>query len=214
MVCLRARMPSSTRSPSPPEPESTGITRAPASAPPARSGQDGLRKDVIPQNIVSDSLLALLREHIPGFDKLAMTRVVFDRALAVIKENIHLIIGTLLSSVGVVVLVPSLTVAIVNLIGFTADGVLAGSIAAFVQSLVYGGSTRGLFSILQSFGATATISPVGLAIGGALLVAGGVLANNARGGNSGGGGIDIEDDKEDNCQAPVKSSLGISHRKK
>ena len=41
-----------------------------------------------------------------------------------------------------------------------------GSIAALFQGLVYGGQTTGLFSILQSFGAVAVISPpVVIAIG-------------------------------------------------
>jgi len=39
------------------------------------------------------------------------------------------------------------------LIGFTSAGVAAGSIAASIQSVVYGGFTTGLFSLAQSAGA-------------------------------------------------------------
>jgi len=39
------------------------------------------------------------------------------------------------------------------LLGFTSAGVAAGSIAASIQSVVYGGFTTGLFSLAQSAGA-------------------------------------------------------------
>jgi hypothetical protein len=45
-------------------------------------------------------------------------------------------------------------------LGFTAGGVAAGSAAAAAQSAVYGGTTFGLFSALQSMGATLTWVPV------------------------------------------------------
>ena len=48
-----------------------------------------------------------------------------------------------------------------------------GSIAAGIQSVVYGGATGGLFSICQSIGATAVIaSPVGIALGVGAVAAG------------------------------------------
>ncbi|KAI1792021.1 hypothetical protein LXA43DRAFT_1008968, partial [Ganoderma leucocontextum] len=43
---------------------------------------------------------------------------------------------------------------VLSLLGFTAAGVAKGSIAAWVQSVFYGASTTGLFSTLQSAGAT------------------------------------------------------------
>ncbi|KAI0674020.1 hypothetical protein C8Q78DRAFT_1076964 [Trametes maxima] len=43
---------------------------------------------------------------------------------------------------------------VLPVIGFTSAGVAAGSIAAGVQSAVYGGATCGVFSLLQSAGAT------------------------------------------------------------
>jgi len=51
-----------------------------------------------------------------------------------------------------------------------------GSLAAGIQSLIYGGATGGLFPLLQSLGATAVVAPhVVLGIGAALVVIGGVL---------------------------------------
>ncbi|KAK1235618.1 hypothetical protein PQX77_001150 [Marasmius sp. AFHP31] len=64
------------------------------------------------------------------------------------------------------VLLPSAGIATLNAVGFTSSGVAAGSLAAGLQSAIYGGATGGLFSICQSIGATAVVaSPVGLALG-------------------------------------------------
>ena len=54
----------------------------------------------------------------------------------------------------------------VPMLGFGAGGVVAGSTAAAVQSLVYGGGTGGLFSVLQSVGATLGWVPVAVVGGG------------------------------------------------
>lgn len=48
----------------------------------------------------------------------------------------------------------------VPLLGFGVEGVVAGSIAASVQSAFCGGATTGLFSVLQSAGATLAWAPV------------------------------------------------------
>ena len=53
--------------------------------------------------------------------------------------------------------------ATVNLAGFTAAGVAAGSLAASTQSAVYGGATTGVFATLQSVGATGALSMAGTA---------------------------------------------------
>jgi len=55
---------------------------------------------------------------------------------------------------GSAVLVPALGLAALNAVGFTAGGVVGGSLAASLQSLFYGGFTTGVFSMLQSFAAT------------------------------------------------------------
>lgn len=41
-------------------------------------------------------------------------------------------------------------IAALSLLGFTSTGIAAGSFAAWIQSVVYGGATGGIFSILQS----------------------------------------------------------------
>ncbi|KAF8902793.1 hypothetical protein CPB84DRAFT_1678571, partial [Gymnopilus junonius] len=65
---------------------------------------------------------------------------------------------------------PSLCVVVVNAVGFTQSGVLAGSMAATLQSALWGASTGGIFSFLQAFGATAVIaSPAVLAVRGVCL---------------------------------------------
>jgi len=53
-----------------------------------------------------------------------------------------------------VTVVPALAAGILGAVGFTPAGVGARTLAAKVQSMVYGGSTSGLFSSLQSLGAT------------------------------------------------------------
>ncbi|PPQ64822.1 hypothetical protein CVT26_002654 [Gymnopilus dilepis] len=123
----------------------------------------------------------------------AVTRRVMEAVYNTLRRHCGLIVGSALSTAGLAVLAPSLCVAIVNAIGFTQGGVLAGSIAASLQSIFYGGATGGIFSALQSFGATAAIaSPVVLAIGGTgLAIGAGCLLWSwwkRRGGNDGGEG--------------------------
>ncbi|KAL0063767.1 hypothetical protein AAF712_009324 [Marasmius tenuissimus] len=71
------------------------------------------------------------------------------------------------------VLLPTAGIATLNAVGFTTSGVAAGSLAAGIQSAVYGGATGGLFSICQSIGATAVIaSPAGIVLGAGAVAAG------------------------------------------
>lgn len=82
------------------------------------------------------------------------------------------IIGGVLLGAGTVLCVVSIAI---PLAGFGAGGVVAGSTAAAVQSAVYGGYTTGVFSVLQSVGATmawvpTAVSGTGMAgVGGLLL---------------------------------------------
>ena len=71
--------------------------------------------------------------------------------------------------------------------GFTAGGVAAGSIAASAQSVIYGGATTGIFSLLQSAGAAglgvagnAVAGAVGAAAGAGLGVAGNATAEKIK----------------------------------
>ena len=56
--------------------------------------------------------------------------------------------------------------AVLSAVGFTAGGVAAGSVAASIQSVFYGASTGGVFSVLQSAGAAGIGAAGNAAIGG------------------------------------------------
>jgi len=77
---------------------------------------------------------------------------------------------------GSVVLIPTILVGGLNAVGFTASGVVAGSIAAGLQSSVYGGLTTGLFSTGQSIAATSAVGSGSVIISSIGSVAAGVKA--------------------------------------
>jgi hypothetical protein len=96
---------------------------------------------------------------------------------------------------------------------------MSGSLAAGIQSLVYGASTGGLFSIFQSIGATAVVAPpVALILGGVAVGTGIALAISGRGNddNTGGGGRndggDDDDDDEDDFKTCHCSSCSIEEK--
>jgi len=72
------------------------------------------------------------------------------------------IIAGLLAA-GVVLVAPHM---VLGALGWQANGVLAGSAAAGIQSAVYGAFTTGAFSALQSFTMTAAAVPVGMLVAG------------------------------------------------
>ncbi|KAF9265523.1 hypothetical protein L218DRAFT_942878 [Marasmius fiardii PR-910] len=83
------------------------------------------------------------------------------------------IIGDGLVASGSSVVLPAAGIATLNAVGFTSSGVAAGSLAAGIQSVLYGGATSGAFSALQSIGATAVMaSPVALVLGAGALTVG------------------------------------------
>ncbi|KAH7333635.1 hypothetical protein B0J17DRAFT_676228 [Rhizoctonia solani] len=89
------------------------------------------------------------------------------------------------------------------LLGFTASGVAAGSLAAAIQSAVYGAAVPagGLFAFMQSVGATATIVPALIAGASATGIAGAVEAGQAqgpRGNEEGEGGAGEEGANDQN----------------
>ncbi|KAE9398886.1 hypothetical protein BT96DRAFT_1019872 [Gymnopus androsaceus JB14] len=77
---------------------------------------------------------------------------------------------------------PAVVLGALNVAGFTSSGVLAGSAAATAQSIIYGGSTTGIFSVMQSIAATGVVaSAPALAVGAGavgLAAAGFYLARN------------------------------------
>jgi hypothetical protein len=72
---------------------------------------------------------------------------------------------------------------------------MTGSIAATIQSAVYGAYIGGLFSVLQSIGATAVVaSPLALGLGAATLGTGLICKLSGRGRPSNAGGDDDGND--------------------
>jgi len=122
------------------------------------------------------------------------------------QEYVKLATGHNLLIAGSSVMLPSLGILAVNAVGFTSSGVAAGSLAAGLQSLVYGAYTGGLFSVLQSIGATAVVAPP-FALGLGMVALGTGLAiklSKAGGGDRSdageaekGGGEEGNDDEED-----------------
>ncbi len=87
------------------------------------------------------------------------------------------IVGGTLLGVGVTVTAVALTI---PLAGFGAGGIAAGSIAATAQSMFYGGAAAGVFSFLQSAGAT--MAWVGPSLAGGVMTATGsaMLAGSSK----------------------------------
>ncbi|KAF9789702.1 hypothetical protein BJ322DRAFT_552305 [Thelephora terrestris] len=83
-------------------------------------------------------------------------------------QNNHVgtFIGAALFLTGAALFAPIAIAGALGAVGFTSAGVAAGSLAATVQSVVYGGATGGLFSLLQSAGATMVLPSAGTIITG------------------------------------------------
>ncbi|RXW20924.1 hypothetical protein EST38_g4944 [Candolleomyces aberdarensis] len=77
---------------------------------------------------------------------------------------------------GSLVIIPALGILALNAIGFTSTGVAGGSFAALIQSIFYRGATAGLFSILQSAGATAVMPAAGAIAGASSAIGAGVAS--------------------------------------
>jgi len=73
---------------------------------------------------------------------------------------------------GAALVLPAVGSTILEAVGFGAGGVEAESIAASLQAAVYGGETGGIFSILQSLGATTAASRFEALVGSGLGVVG------------------------------------------
>ncbi|KAF8956010.1 hypothetical protein BDZ97DRAFT_1925935 [Flammula alnicola] len=126
---------------------------------PSGSGRRPRLEDLV------DALMPLIRDRLPTGVLVSAHLIKQIGDLA--KQHIFALLGSGFAAAGLAAILPSLAGVIVNELGFTAGGVLAGSIAASVQSAVYAGSTSGVFSALQSFGATAAVAPpVALALAG------------------------------------------------
>ncbi|KAH9912139.1 uncharacterized protein BXZ73DRAFT_107583 [Epithele typhae] len=96
-------------------------------------------------------------------------------------------------------------------IGFASTGVVGGSIAAGLQSVVYGGATGGMFAALQSAGAT-VVAPAAAHVVAAASSAGlgfGILASDGSGAAEKGNGSRGAADGEDEMCACDGGFLGI-----
>ncbi|KAG8985004.1 hypothetical protein FRB90_004997 [Tulasnella sp. 427] len=106
------------------------------------------------------------------------------------KRWIGRVAGGALLAAGAVVVGPALLVGGLNLVGFSAIGPVAGSIAAGIQSAVYGGAVGAgsLFALCQS------AAMGGIVVGSAAEIAAGVAALGAGAGLLGGLGGSGDDD--------------------
>ncbi|EDR04732.1 uncharacterized protein LACBIDRAFT_304107 [Laccaria bicolor S238N-H82] len=71
------------------------------------------------------------------------------------------LIGPALVTVGVATLLPVAGLGLLTVLGFGAGGIVAGSLAASIQSAVYGAFTCGVFATCTSIAATAAAPAAG-----------------------------------------------------
>ncbi|KAJ2912403.1 hypothetical protein MD484_g8010, partial [Candolleomyces efflorescens] len=106
---------------------------------------------------------------------------------------------------GSFVIIPALGVLALNAIGFTSAGVAGGSFAAVIQSIFYRGATAGLFSMLQSAGATAVMPAVGSIVGATSAIGAGVASlvyGHGSKKDSEGGSSDSSEESSDSPPPP------------
>lgn len=76
---------------------------------------------------MTDTLVRLLQHQILGFSNgIAITTELLDRVRNIVRQNLSLLVGSTLTTAGLLTILPSLIVTIVNILGFTAGGVLKG----------------------------------------------------------------------------------------
>ncbi|EGO04200.1 hypothetical protein SERLA73DRAFT_173639 [Serpula lacrymans var. lacrymans S7.3] len=84
-------------------------------------------------------------------------------------------LGIVLIVVGVVLVLRKVGSVAARAAGFSHIGPVAGSMAARFQSSVYGATTGGIFSAIQSFAMTAVSDAVPVIVGGCMIAAGTIL---------------------------------------
>ncbi|KAF5349612.1 hypothetical protein D9756_008840 [Leucocoprinus leucothites] len=87
-------------------------------------------------------------------------------------------------AVGSAAALPLIGIPLLGAIGFTSTGIAGGSVAAGLQSAVYGGATGGVFSVFQSIGARAAFPVAYNFVAGA--IGAGAAAAAGQGGTSDG----------------------------
>ena len=84
-----------------------------------------------PQNVV-DALMQLIQNQFPAIvSGAALSAVLVQQVVNLVKDNIVAILGGALTTAGLSILLPSLFVALVNLVGFTSAGVVGGALGLF-----------------------------------------------------------------------------------
>jgi hypothetical protein len=80
-----------------------------------------------PRNVV-DALIRLIRDQFPAVVSGAVVSAVLVQQVVDFLEKNIAILGGVLTTAGLALLLPSLAVVLVNLVGFTTSGVVAGSL--------------------------------------------------------------------------------------
>ena len=79
--------------------------------------------------IVVDALTRLIRDQFPAIvSGAAISAALVRQVLDVVQKNLAILLGGALTTAGLAVLLPSLAVVLVNLVGFSASGVVAGAL--------------------------------------------------------------------------------------
>lgn len=81
-----------------------------------------------PQVIV-DALTRLIRDQFPAIASgAAISAVLIQQVVDFVKQNLAIFLGGVFTTAGLTALLPSLAVALVNLVGFSTSGVVAGAL--------------------------------------------------------------------------------------
>ncbi|EIW74615.1 hypothetical protein CONPUDRAFT_85776 [Coniophora puteana RWD-64-598 SS2] len=80
-----------------------------------------------------------------------------EKIRAFYRDNPKMVTVALIG-LGLALALPPVGILVLNALGWQAGGVAAGSAATVIQSILYGANTAGVFSVLQSIGATAVVS--------------------------------------------------------
>ena len=87
------------------------------------------------QIVVNASMQLIQNQFLPIVSGVALSAVV-QQNVNLVKDNIVAIFGGVLTTAGLSILLPSLFVALVNLVGFTSTGVVGGTLSLFIKMVV------------------------------------------------------------------------------
>ena len=79
--------------------------------------------------VVVDALTELIQNQFPGIvSGAAISAALIQQVVDFVKQNLTILLGGVLTTAGLTILLPSLAVALINLVGFSASGVIAGAL--------------------------------------------------------------------------------------